>query len=178
MEKIEMEKLSPIVETYKTPEHWILEKKEEMVLHIPNVKYAKQNNLLETSSKMSIEIMINNMNLCGFEIVSIGAISGVRSKITTKCCNVDCNDTCEKTYHVYITNETLPLCQSCARFKRSINRNKDSKRLIVAIRGSEKIEFHSISDVGRKFNMTDQNVYNYLRKCNIHNSGYRFKYVD
>lgn len=118
----------------------------------------------------------NNMNICGFDIVSYEEHKGAGTKIITKCCNIDCDGTTKKRYYTYIQHERLPLCESCSIIINSINTSK--KRPIVAIRGFERFEFESAAEAGRQLNISRQNVYNYLKKGQKHSSGYRFEFLD
>jgi len=149
---------------------------DSITLHYPNVRYAKENKLLKTSKPMPIEMITKNMELCGFNVISCGKYAGAFTKITTKCCNINCEDTGEKDYHTYITNERFPLCASCIQVIQSINLK--NKRPIVAIKGSDRIEFESVAEAGRQLNITKQNVYNYVKRGATHRSGYRFEFLD
>ncbi|MED4635001.1 hypothetical protein P9443_19195 [Peribacillus frigoritolerans] len=164
-----MEKIPPIVKTY-------VSKKEEITLHIPNVRYAKENSLLKTARAFSHEIVLYNMETCGFGVISTKEHEGVYTFITTKCCNPDCDGTSEKRYLTFIQNERLPLCKSCLTIIRSIN--KINKRPIVAIKDGERIEFPSVAEAGRQLNIPPKNVYNFVMRGAIHSSGYRFEFLD
>lgn len=164
--------VSPIVKIYETSEG-------NITLHIPNVKYAKENDLLKISRPMFMEKMINNMTISGFDIVSIGEDTGVSTVFVTKCCNTECEGIIERRYESHITKERVPLCKSCAQSIASIKRSMyPSKRRIIAVKGSKIIEFDSIVDAGKKFNMPKQYVHDCLRRGVEHRSGYRFEYVD
>ncbi|CJC12995.1 Uncharacterised protein [Streptococcus pneumoniae] len=148
--------------------------KQEITFHMPNVRYAKENNLLQQAKPMTIEVMMNNMNLCGFNVVSHDEYYGAHTKFTTKCCNVDCDNTTKKQYNTFISEERLPLCDSCAKL---INA-KNKKRPIVAFKDSERIEFESVARAGKHLNIAQQTVYNLVKNGNTHSSGYRFEFLD
>ena len=164
-----MEKIAPIVKTLSSGKH-------EITLHIPNVRSAKENDLLWKRHGITHKMIEHNMELCGFDIVSYEEHNGSHTKITIKCCNVDCNGTCEKKYTNFISHESLPLCASCTSIVMSINRT--IKRPIVAIKGSERIEYESIQEASKKLDIIHQNVYNYLKSGRTHSSGYKFEFLD
>ncbi len=170
-----MEKITPLIKTYNVPERWKLEVF-EIKLNILNVRHAKKHKLLKTARQLSNEMIISNMELCGFDIISIEKDLGTASKVTTKCCNIDCENTSKKRYQTYITNERLPLCATCMQIIRSINRV--NRRRFVAIKGSESIEFDSSTEAGRQLKITPQNVYNLLKSGGTDSSGYRFEFLD
>lgn len=150
-----MEKIPLIVETFTR-------KDKSITICYPNVRYAKENNLLLKKHGITHEMIVYNMNICGFDVVSYGEHNGVDTKIKAKCSNVDCENTNEKRYTTLITNERYPLCQACQPIIIGINRN--NKRPIVAIKGEERFEFESVNEAARQLNITHQNVYNYLKK--------------
>ncbi|MGG3911265.1 hypothetical protein [Peribacillus simplex] len=164
-----MEKIPPIVKTY-------VGKEKEITLHIPNVRYAKENYLLQKKIGITHEMIEHNLELCGFEVVCYGEHKGVNTRIITKCCNVDCDNTCEKWYTTFIAQERLPLCNSCISIVRTINRI--NKRPMLAIKGSQRIEFESVAEAGRQLNINDRTVYNHLKRGTPHSSGYRFEFLD
>ncbi|GCF75089.1 TPA: hypothetical protein ACGW7B_005661 [Bacillus nitratireducens] len=171
-----MKKLSPIVKTYKIPKHWIMEKRKEITLHIPNVRYAKENELLLKKRGITQEMIKHNMELCGFDIVSCGEHKDGQTKIVTKCCNIDCEGTTEKQYQFYIASENIPVCKSCSSIVRSLNTTKT--RRIVAIKNDEKIEFASINEASEQLNITYKIIYNHLKSGTPYKSCYSFKYSD
>lgn len=160
----------PLVEQIFTREE------KSITLRYPNVRYAKENNLLLKKYGITYEMIVYNMELCGFNVVSYGEIKGNATKITAKCCNVDCEDTNEKTYHNFINNERYPLCKDCQSTVLSINRS--NKRPIVAIKGDERFEFKNSHEAARQLGFTSQTVYHCVRNGNIHSSGYRFEFLD
>jgi hypothetical protein len=164
-----MERIPPIVKTFEND-------KKSITLNIPNVRYAKENHLLIKANSFTHEILLRNMAVCGFDVVSTQEHKGAHTYITTKCCNLDCDGTSEKRYCVFIQNERLPLCKSCQAIIKGIN--KSNKRPIVAIKGGEKIEFSSIADAGRALNISQQQVYNHLKRGTPHKSGYKFEFLD
>ncbi len=172
VEEYKMYIVPSIVKTYETSEG-------NITLHIPNVKYAKENDLLKISRPVFMEKMINNMAISGFDVVSIGEDMGVYSIFVIKCCNTECENTVERQYQSHVTKERVPLCKSCSQLITSIKRDiNPSKRRIIAIKGSKIIEFSSIVDAGRKFNITKQYVHDCIRRGAKHRSGYRFEYAD
>ncbi|MHA4196217.1 hypothetical protein [Bacillus cereus] len=165
--------VSPIVKTYETSEG-------NITLHIPNVKYGKENDLLKISRLMFVKKMINNIAIGGFDVVSIVEDAGVCSIFITKCCNTECDNTVDWQYQFYITKEKVPLCILCTQLITSTKRNtnRKCKRPIIAIKCSEIIEFSSVVDAGRKFNIIKQYVHVCLRRDVTHRPGYRFAYAD
>ncbi|MED2981288.1 hypothetical protein P4311_07535 [Bacillus thuringiensis] len=164
-----MEKIPLVEKTFKR-------KDKSITLRHPNVRYAKEKHLLRKAIPITYEMISYNTELCGFDIVSYGEFKGVATKITTKCCNFDCDDTAEKTYSNFINQERYPLCKKCQLLILSIN--KSNKRPVVAINGSERIEFESVSEAGEKLNSSRQTVYNALKSGKKHSSGYRFEFLD
>ncbi len=150
--------------------------KKTMVLHIPNVRYAKDNDLLSSKRPLPLEFIKDNMNMCGFDVITYGEYDGVQTRIVTKCCNINCDNPAEKRYSTYITSERLPLCESCAAIVKSVNVSK--KRPIVAIKDNERLEFQSVSEAGRQLNIPHRTVYNLVKNGNTHSSGYRFEFLD
>ncbi|MCM2532187.1 hypothetical protein NDK43_06965 [Neobacillus pocheonensis] len=82
----------------------------ELKFEIPNVTYAKENGLLKRLSKLNPQNIEENLNIFGLDIVSIGEYQGNKTIIKTKCCNIDCDNTVEKNYHILIG---YPVCGSC-----------------------------------------------------------------
>ncbi|MED3986317.1 hypothetical protein P4646_20000 [Peribacillus simplex] len=171
-----MEKIPPIVKTYKFPKTWILEKRKELTAFIPDVRFAKVNNLLQNKHGITLEMIKHNMELCGFDVVSFGEHKSNQTKIITNCCNPDCNGTIEKQYKSYIIDESAPLCKPCATIIRSINVYK--KRPIVAIKDSEEIKFESVAEAGRQLDIPQEIVYNHAKSGTSHKSGYWFEFLD
>lgn len=164
-----MEKIPLSVKTYEK-----FDKK--LTLHIPNVRFAKENHLLRKQHGITHEMIFYNMELCGFDVVSYGEHKGVQTAIVAKCCNVDCDDTSEKWYTTFIAQERMPLCKSCNEIIRSINRS--NKRPIIAVKGTEKFEFESVRETGRKLNIPHRTVYNHIMRGTPHSSGWKFYFLD
>ncbi|MGG1675502.1 hypothetical protein ACIFOT_07050 [Neobacillus sp. NRS-1170] len=95
-----MERIPPIVKT-------LADDKKSITLHIPNVRYAKENDLLIKAKRFKPEEVLKNKEICGFDIVSMSLFKGVQSKIITNCCNINCDGTIEKTYYNYVTNQEI-----------------------------------------------------------------------
>ncbi|ENJ6135025.1 hypothetical protein AB1Z82_001120 [Bacillus cereus] len=148
--------------------------KQEVTFHMPNVRYAKENNLLQQAKPMTVEVMMDNMKLCGFNVVSHDEYYGAHTKFTTKCCNVDCDNTTKKQYNTFVSEERLPLCSSCS----ALIGARNKKRPIVAFKDSERIEFESVARAGKHLNIAQQTVYNLVKNGNTHSSGYRFEFLD
>lgn len=164
-----MEKIPLVEQTFAND-------KKSITLRYPNVRYAKENHLLKKKQGITHEMIAYNMELCGFNVVSYGEIKGTLTKITAKCSNVDCEDTNEKMYTHFIANERYPLCKECQSIIMSINQSNN--RPIVAIKNSERMEFYSSAEAGRRLNITQQTVYNALKNGKKHSSGYRFEFLD
>lgn len=164
-----MEKIPPIVKTFANDKH-------EITLHIPNVRYAKENDLLLKKHGITNEMIEYNMKICGFDVVAYGEYKGAVTKITAKCCNVQCENINEKKYSDFIHNERYPLCKDCQLIINGIN--PSNKRPIVAIKDDEKIVFESTHEAGRRLNISPQNIYNTLKNGRQHKSGYRFEFLD
>ena len=58
-----MEKIAPIVKTLSSGKH-------EITLHIPNVRSAKENDLLWKRHGITHKMIEHNMELCGIDIAS------------------------------------------------------------------------------------------------------------
>jgi hypothetical protein len=167
-----MQKIPPVIKTFSSDKH-------EITLHIPNVRFAKENYLIQKANRgnpLTMEKILNNMNICGFEVVFYGELKSNQTKITTKCCNPDCDGAIEKTYSNYITNQEIPYCKACASIVGAIN--KSNKRPVLAIKDDSRIEFISIEDVSKHFNFTSQSVYHSLRNNKTHKSGWKFEFLD
>ncbi|PFI96904.1 hypothetical protein COI88_28185 [Bacillus cereus] len=150
--------------------------KKSITLRYPNVRYAKENHLLRNKYGITHEMIVHNMSICGFDVVSYGEIKGVHTKITAKCSNVDCEDVNEKTYHNFINNERYPLCKNCQSIVSSINKNNN--RPLVAIKGDKRFEFKNSHEAARHLGFTSQTVYHCVRNGKKHSSGYRFEFLD
>ncbi|MDA2738633.1 MULTISPECIES: hypothetical protein [Bacillus cereus group] len=164
-----MEKIPLVKQTFAN-------NKDSITLHYPNVRYAKENGLLIKKRGITQEMISYNMELCGFDIVSYGEFKGSHTEPTTKCCNVNCENTSKKRYDTLINHERFPLCTSCTNILRGIN--VSYKRPIIAIKNDKKFEFESVAEASKQLNITPQNVYNYVRKGTPHSSGYRFEFLD
>ncbi|MGQ7776826.1 hypothetical protein [Bacillus sp. WC2507] len=164
-----MEKIPLIEKTFAND-------KNSITLRYPNVRYAKGNYLLRYTRPISHEMIMYNMKLCGFDVISFGEHNGAKTIIGTRCSNIDCNDTCQKPYFRYISAERLPLCKTCVSITRGINQS--NKRPILAFKNSKKFKFESIEEAGRQLNISGRDVYNYLKTGKKHSSGYRFEFLD
>ncbi|HFJ9456984.1 TPA: hypothetical protein ACGW7F_002176 [Bacillus cereus] len=164
-----MEKIPLVEQTFAND-------KKSITLRYPNVRYAKENHLLRKKYGITHEMIAYNMELCGFDVISYGEYKGNATKITAKCCNVDCEDMNEKTYSNFISNERYPLCLNCQLIVRGINVSQ--KRPVVAIKNDERIEFESVIEASRQLNISNKIVYHCVRNGNIHSSGYRFEFLD
>ncbi|PGS52898.1 hypothetical protein [Bacillus cereus] len=164
-----MEKIPLIEQTFSSD-------KKSITLRYPNVRFAKENHLLLKKHGITQEMIEHNMTLCGFNIVSYGEFRSIQTKITTRCSNIDCNDTNEKTYLNFIYNERYPLCKDCQSTVLSINIS--NKRPIVAIKGDEQFEFKNSHEAARQLGFTSQTVYHCVRNGKKHSSGYRFEFLD
>ncbi|PFX73737.1 hypothetical protein COL39_12945 [Bacillus cereus] len=164
------------MEKIRLVEQTFTRKDSSITIQFPNVRYAKENDLLRKAIPMTYEIISYNMELCGFDVVSYGEPKGTVTKITAKCCNVDCDNTNEKTYNNFITNERYPLCKSCQSIVKMINSN--NKRPILAINGAERIKFESVAEVAKQLGSTNQTIYHCVRDGRTHSSGYRFVFLD
>lgn len=152
------------------------EGQKEITLKIPNVAHAKKQNLLKSTSDYTSRDVMDNMTICGFDVLSIDEGVGVFTKVTTECCNVDCKNKITKPYAHYITWETIPYCNTCKVIVQSMNYKKHRK--IIAINHSTQILFNSRKEAAEEMKLPRQTIYNYLKSGKTHSSGYRFEYCD
>ncbi|PEC46379.1 hypothetical protein [Bacillus sp. AFS096315] len=151
-------------------------KKHTINLSYPNVRCAKDHGLFKTSSPLSMEIILDNLKLCNFEVVTYGELNGSKTKVTVKCCNIECNGTCEKRYGTYIYHKRLPLCKECASIVNGINAK--NKRPIIVLKDGDSVIMASTHEAARELNISQQQVYNHLMSGTPHKSGYRFMFAE
>ncbi|PEJ57060.1 hypothetical protein CN692_14270 [Bacillus sp. AFS002410] len=103
----------------------------KLTFKIPNVKYAKQHDLLLTSTRHTLESIEYNMKISGFDLIEIGKFKGTQTKVKVKCCNMSCDEIIEKTHGHFISMEQFPYCQSCSAiiFSRNLSKKQEKKSL-------------------------------------------------
>ena len=111
------------------------EGEEEHIFKIPQVGKFKRQYQFKDITKHTEQTLKQNLQLMGFEIVSIGVVKGTETKVTVKCCRENCNGLCEKVYKAFVSDESIPVCKKCLSIIKSIvQRQKDEKLYLFEIR--------------------------------------------
>lgn len=91
----------------------------KFVFKVPNNRGAKENKLLLRATRDNPhdeESILYNMEVCGFENVSIIKFDGVKSIMQVDCCNVECDEKVNKRNYNHLTQTTQylpPRCEKC-----------------------------------------------------------------
>ncbi|WP_066314562.1 hypothetical protein [Bacillus sp. FJAT-29814] len=91
----------------------------EFVFNVPDVIGAKNEGLLIRATNKNPhteESLLYNMEICGFENVSILKFDGVKSVMQVDCCNVECDGIVDKRNYNHLTQThqfMAPRCEKC-----------------------------------------------------------------
>lgn len=107
------------------------ESKKTYKFEIPHMETKKEENNVRKHSK---ETLKQNLVDVGFDVVHIGELKGTATRVTVKCCQVDCEDHCERAYKEFMTDYALPLCKVCIEIFRAHERKMNKTKWLHEVR--------------------------------------------
>ncbi|OTW70614.1 hypothetical protein BK727_13125 [Bacillus thuringiensis serovar roskildiensis] len=105
----------------------------EITFKEPNVMGAKQEKMLLRATNKNPhdeESLLYNMEVCGFENISIVKFNGVKSIMQVDCCNVECDEkVINRNYNQLVQNTTLmvPRCDKCKKMYKAYTNGRPKK---------------------------------------------------
>lgn len=107
------------------------EGKKTYKFQIPSMDVKIENTNLRKHSKETLQ---QTLTCYGFHVIQIGELKGTATRVTVKCCQVDCEDHCERAYKEFMTDYALPLCKVCIEIFRAHERKMNKTKWLHEVR--------------------------------------------